>query len=149
MDQKSTVLIVEDDFMIADMTEEMLVQNGYIVCGIARTVSEAVALGKKHRPDIALVDFRLADGGLGPDVAAQLTAVQPIGILYVTGNNTQVGMHGARGEACLVKPYRFTDLLRGLEIVAGMASGGVATPPFPRGFQLLRPEGPPQAGPSM
>jgi len=38
------VLIAEDDLMIADLAEEILVDHGYQVCGIARTVSEAVTL---------------------------------------------------------------------------------------------------------
>ena len=38
------VLIAEDDLMIADMLEMSLVDSGYEVCGIARTVAEAVAL---------------------------------------------------------------------------------------------------------
>ena len=43
-----TILIVEDDLMIADMLEEILVDAGYTVCGIARTVTEAVALAVRH-----------------------------------------------------------------------------------------------------
>jgi len=38
------VLIAEDELLIADLLEEALVANGYEVCGIARTVDEAVAL---------------------------------------------------------------------------------------------------------
>ena len=38
------VLIVEDDLMLADFAEEILVEHGYEVSGIARTVADAVAL---------------------------------------------------------------------------------------------------------
>jgi ActR/RegA family two-component response regulator len=52
------VLIAEDDLtMIAD--------RGYKVYGVARTVPEAVALAQLHKPDLAVLDLRLADGGLG------------------------------------------------------------------------------------
>ena len=54
------VLIAEDDLMIADLAEEILIDAGYEVCGIARTVAEAVALAHKHKPDLAVLDFRLA-----------------------------------------------------------------------------------------
>ena len=43
------------------------------------------------------------------------------------------------GDACLAKPYRSADLLRGLEIVAEIVATGKAQPPFPQGFQLLHP----------
>ena len=44
------VLIAEDDLMIADAAEEALLEWGYEVCGIARTVNEAVALGRLTSP---------------------------------------------------------------------------------------------------
>jgi DNA-binding response OmpR family regulator len=131
------VLIAEDDLMIADMAEEMLVKHGYEVCGIARTVAEAVALGLRHKPNLAVIDLRLADGELGTEVAAQLGGLGGLGVLYATGNMAQVILTAANGHACLAKPYRGTDLLRGLKIVSDFVATGTAVPPFPRGFQVL------------
>jgi DNA-binding response OmpR family regulator len=130
------VLIAEDDLMIADMIQETLVEHGYDVCGIARTVAEGVALGRLHKPDLVIIDMRLADGGLGTDIASQLDHAH-LGILYATGNVAQVLLNGGDGDACLAKPYRTRDLMRSLEIVTGIVSTGIASPPFPRGFQLL------------
>lgn len=131
------VLIVEDDLMIADMAEEMLVNHGYEVCGIARTVGEAVALARFHQPDLAVIDLRLADGGLGTEIAAQLDAPTRPGILYATGNMAQIILTATDGDACLAKPYRGMDLRRSLEIVADLVATGKALAPFPRGFQVL------------
>jgi hypothetical protein len=36
-----------------------------------------------------------------------------------------------------MKPYRSTDLLRGLEIVYELLRTGKASRPYPQGFQLL------------
>jgi len=132
------VLIVEDDLMIADMAEEILVERGYEVCGIARTVAEAVALGRHHKPDLAVIDVRLADGGLGTEAAAQLGAFGRLGVLYATGNTSQITLNPVYGDACLAKPYRSADLLRGLQIVADIVATGKASPPFPHGFKVLR-----------
>jgi len=132
------VLIVEDDLMLADFAEEIIVEQGYEVSGIARTVTDAVALARRCRPDLVILDLRLADGGLGTEVAAQLPAVGRPGILYVTGNMSQVAL--IHGDACLAKPYRAVDLLRGLQIVAELVATGKAQPPFPQGFQLLNRE---------
>ncbi len=134
---KLKVLIVEDDFLIADMTEEILVGHGYDVCGIAGAVEDAVALGRLHKPELALIDFRLAAGGLGTEVARQLKLICAPGILYATGNNAQVAIHNTDGHECIGKPYRAADLLRSLEIVFDLVSTGIAMPPFPYGFQLL------------
>ena len=133
------VLIAEDDLMIADLAEEILIEHGYEVCGIARTVAEAVAMGQLHKPDLAILDLRLADGGLGTEVAALLGHESRLGVLYATGNVARVMLTATDGDACLAKPYRSADLLRGLEIVAGIIATGTALQPFPRGFQVLKP----------
>jgi DNA-binding response OmpR family regulator len=117
------VLIVEDDLMIADSAADIILENGYQVCGIARTVAEGVALARLHEPDLALVDLRLADDELGTEVAAQLTPRGKLGILYATGIS-QVVLSLADGHACLSKPYRAADLLRSLEIVAEIVDTG-------------------------
>jgi CheY-like chemotaxis protein len=131
------VLIAEDDLMIADMVEMLLVDAGYEVCGIARTVAEAIALAQRHKPDLAVIDVRLANGDLGTEIAAQLGGLDRPGVLYATGNVSTVLLTAADGHACLSKPYRSPDLLRSLEIVAEIVATGTASPPFPRGFQVL------------
>ena len=70
----SKVVIVEDDLMIADIAEEVLVEAGYEVCGIARTVEDGVALARRHSPDLALIDLLLP----GPGSASGLRTVQII-----------------------------------------------------------------------
>ena len=142
------VLIAEDDLMIADMAEMVLVEHGYEVCGIARTVPEAVALGRHHKPDLAVFDQRLADGGFGTEIAAQLGAPDGLGILYATGNTAHVMQNAVNGQGCLAKPYSPADLLRGLELVAEIVATGTASPPFPRGFQRLPFANPPRPEPS-
>jgi DNA-binding response OmpR family regulator len=94
------VLIAEDDMMIADMIEYSLIDGGYDVCGIARTVAEGIALGRQHKPDLAVLDLRLADGGLGTEIAADLAPLSRLGILYVTGNTSQVLL--TAGDACVL-----------------------------------------------
>jgi len=122
--------------MIAALLKEILVEGDYEVCGIARTVAEAAVLVRLHKPDLAVIDLRLADGGLGTEIAAQLDKLGGLGILYTTGA-TSVILTATDGHARMAKPYRDTDLLRGLEIVAGLVATGTASPPFPSGFQLL------------
>jgi len=135
------VSIAEDDLMIADMTEAILVAQGYEVCGIARTVAKAVELAWYYRPDLAVIDLRLAEGGLGTEIAAQLSDLPQLGILYASGNMLDTVLTAIDGHACLAKPYRSVDLLRGLQIVAELVATGTALPPFPYGFQVL-PEAP-------
>jgi two-component sensor histidine kinase/CheY-like chemotaxis protein len=131
------VMIAEDDLFMADMLEDVLVQSGYEVCGIARTVEKAVELGERHKPDLAILDLRLAEGGIGTDIAARLNRRGNLGVLYASGNAGQMGLTKADGEACLGKPYRAADVVRALEIVEQMVSTGEASRPFPQRFYLL------------
>lgn len=132
------VLIAEDELMIADMIEATLTDGGYEVCGIARTVDEAVILGQMHKPDLAFLDVRLAKGGKGPEIVRLLKGKTKFGVLYTTGEDARNSyLTLADGEASISKPYRVQDVVRALEIVQEMITVGIATPPFPRGFRLL------------
>lgn len=137
------VLIAEDDLMIADAAEEILVKGGYRVCGIARTVTDAVALAQAHKPDLALIDLRLAGHGIGSDIPSSFgiraRCQARCGVLYATGNTKRVALTDADGDACLAKPYSAADLVRGLELVSEIVATGKASPPFPRGFRVLPP----------
>ena len=63
----------QDDLMMADLLEEVLaiaVERSLWHC--PRTVEEGIELGEQHKPDLAILDMRLADGGIGMDIAAGL-----------------------------------------------------------------------------
>lgn len=131
------VLIVEDDFMIADYLEEILVEAGYEVCGIAGNVADAIALGELHRPDLGVIDMRLGDGEYGTEVAAALCPHGGFGVLYATGNASHPRLAGAQGEACIGKPYTAEAMVAALGIVAGRMARAPLADAFPAGFHLL------------
>ena len=132
-----TILIVEDNYMIADMVEDTLVANGYEVCGIADSIAEGLALYQQHKPGLIIVDLRLGNGELGTELIPKIGPLGKVGILYVTGSRCEFRLSRADGHACLSKPYRSSDLLQALKIVTELAQSGTATPPFPAGFHLL------------
>ena len=131
------VLIAEDELIIADMLEQFLIEQGFDVCGIARTVTEAVALGELHKPDVAILDVRLAKGGRGPEIARRLKCSGRLGVLYATGEGGKNNLESSDGEALITKPYRLEDVGRALAIVHEIVTLGAAAPPYPSGFQLL------------
>jgi CheY-like chemotaxis protein len=131
------VMIAEDDLMMADMLEDVLVEGGYKVCGIARTVEKGVELGERYKPDLAVLDLRLAGGGLGTEIASRLNRRGDLGVLYATGNAGHTSLTKADGEACLGKPFRPEDVVRALKIVEEMVATGQASEPFPNSFYVL------------
>jgi len=132
-----TVMIVEDDLMVADMLEEVLLEQGYDVCGIARTVDKAVELAERHKPDLAILDIRLAGGGVGTDIAGRLKHQGRMGVLYASGHAGQVHLTKADGDALLLKPYKSGDIVRALKIVEHIVSADGDAQRFPNGFSLL------------
>jgi DNA-binding response OmpR family regulator len=137
------VLIAEDDLMIADMLEEALIDGGFEVCGIARTVTEGLELAQLHKPNLAVLDLRLADGDFGTEIAARLDRSGGLGILYATGNSHQFVLTSDDGDACLDKPYLPSDVIRGLDLVYEITRTGKASKPFPSGFRVLEGSGDP------
>ena len=140
------ILIVEDDLIMADLLAEILTTHGHRVCGISRSVDYAIAIGAIFRPDLAIIDVRLADGGLGPSVALALNGLSGMAVLYATGNLEQAVLLKACGQGCISKPYCAEDLLRSIEIVSELVATGRATGPIPRNFRFL-PGGTPTQGP--
>jgi CheY-like chemotaxis protein len=132
------VLIAEDELMIADMIADVLVENGYDICGIARSVAEAIELGEARRPDLAVIDLHLADGSLGTAIAHRLRLSDSLGVLYMTGGANDMALTANDGEACLRKPFALRNLVAALKIVEQIVNGTDAAPPFPSGFELRR-----------
>lgn len=130
------VLIVENDLMIADFLEEVLVEAGYEVCGIACTVAEGIALGERHHPDLGVIDLCLANGEYGTEVAAALRRRGRFGVLYATGNPDHPLLSRAEGEGCIAKPYLAHAAVSALRVVRERMLNRPALNP-PRGFRLL------------
>lgn len=123
--------------MIADCLEEILLEAGYDVCGIAGTVADAIELGERLRPDLGLIDVCLSNGGNGTKVAEALRRRGAFGVLYVTGNPEYPVLSGAEGEGCLTKPYSASSLIAALRIVSDLAANRPTAGTFPREFRRL------------
>lgn len=82
-DERRRVLIVEDEWLLADQLEDTLRDIGYEVVGPVPSVSGALTLIKSERPDIALLDVSLRNEQSYP-IADEL-AKRDIPFLFLTG----------------------------------------------------------------
>lgn len=122
--------------MVADFLEETLVDAGYEVCGIARTLDEAIALNEQHHPDLSVIDVRLSNGEYGTKIGAALRQRSRLGVLYATGNPHHPLLDQAEGEGCISKPYLGCNIISALGVVSDrMSNRPMST--FPKGFRLL------------
>ena len=131
------VLVVEDDYSIADMLQEALEKNGYRVSSIARTVEEALISAKLDVPDFAVIDIRLANGGHGAEIGVRLRATTGAGILFSTGNSNNGTLTKSDGDAVVTKPYKLNDVALGLTIIDQVRKFGRTDLPLPHNFRLL------------
>lgn len=105
------ILVIEDEALVALEIEAFLASAGHRVVGVAEDRVSATELVRRMepRPDLALVDMRLANGASGLQVAADLAALG-IAVLFVTGNcPAERGQGLAIG--CLHKPFTEAELL--------------------------------------
>jgi DNA-directed RNA polymerase specialized sigma24 family protein len=79
------IQIIEDEPLIALDIKSIVAEMGHNVTGIARTHTEAVALGKRERPDLILADIHLADSSSGVEAVTELLAQYPdIPVIFIT-----------------------------------------------------------------
>jgi len=117
---KENVLIVEDEFIVANDLRFKLIKAGYTVCGIAATVSEAKELIEKSKPSWVLLDIFLQDGSMGTELGSYLTE-RNLGFIYISANTNQSVLEKAKSTqpyGFLVKPFRERDLLIMLDIAS-------------------------------
>ncbi len=129
----NTVLVVEDEPLVAFDTEYLLGDAGYRVVATVDRVTDAVAVVTNgSAPDLVLVDVRLADGS-GLEVARAAHG-RGIAVIFVTGQCPSEGRTLADG--CLAKPYAARDLLAAIDALDGVRQG-VAPKRLPAGFSLF------------
>ncbi len=112
-DQAATsVLIIEDEPIIAFDLSDIVSEMGHDVVGTAATKDEAVALAMRRRPGIILADIQLGDGSSGIDAVAEIQRSRDVPVVFVTAYPERL-LTGARREPAylVTKPFE-PDVLR-------------------------------------
>src|SRR5690349_17197841 len=108
------ILIVEDNFIVAQALKLYLVGIGQEIIGIAPDADKAVFLAGEMHPDLALVDIQLARRSCGIDAARRMLALYGVRSLFVTANSELAQFAQDAAIGCLSKPYTETDLVTAL-----------------------------------
>lgn len=107
--QKS-VLIVEDDPLIAMDMEDFFESENYNILGPAFNVVEALELLKDNRPDYATLDYNLGKETSLPIADILYNANVPF--VFVTGRLAEIKRENNLPSApVLTKPVLYTDIL--------------------------------------
>jgi len=112
-EQSPLVMVVEDELMIATTLEFALESNGYRVLGPVATVEDALALLETSKPDIALIDYRLAS--TTTEALLPLLELRQIAVCVLTGYNSSQLPPAYANYTTLEKPFRLNTLMQALE----------------------------------
>ena len=113
------ILILEDEFAIAEDIAAILTDAGYDVTGRFETAEDALLYTMSHEPDIVLVDIRLTGAHDGIYFVQELQKRSPVPTLYITANSDRATYERARAtmpHAFLVKPFTKLNLLAAVDL---------------------------------
>jgi two-component system, response regulator PdtaR len=116
--QSRRVLIAEDEALIRLDLREMLIEEGYDVCGEAGDGEAAVRLAEELEPDLCIFDIKMPimDGLAAAEKIAE-SRIAPVVILTAFSQRDLVERARAAGAmAYLVKPFQKSDLVPAIEI---------------------------------
>jgi CheY-like chemotaxis protein len=124
-----SVLLVEDDAIIALSLEEALRDAGAAAVTVCTTSAEALAALRDQKPDCLVLDVHLADRDDGWAIAELVNSVgpKPPRIVFSTGAPQDIPAAIAELGPVLAKPYDHGELIAALR-----------KPPRPGLFDRLR-----------
>jgi two-component system, response regulator PdtaR len=115
------VVIAEDEAIIRLDLKETLEEEGYEVVGETGRGDEAVALVKKHKPDLAILDIKMP-GLDGLEAAREIAGERRAAVLILTAFSQRDLIQQARDAgalAYLVKPFQKSELIPAIEVALG------------------------------
>lgn len=105
----TTVLIIEDEFLIADILAGIVTGAGHSVFGIASTHRQAVALARTGKFGLILADVMLADGSSGIEAVEEILSdmPKPVPVVFITAFPKRL-LQGNKAEPAflITKPFQ-------------------------------------------
>lgn len=111
---KKTILVVDDEMVIAETMSYILSQHGYKVI-TAFNAQSALELTNEEKPDLLLSDVMMP-GITGVELATKLKACHPnLAVILISGhNNSFKDLPEGHGFTLLAKPVGPTAMLQAI-----------------------------------
>ena len=103
----TTVLVIEDEPLIAMQLESLVTELGHQVIATATTRNQAVEAFRQHLPGLVLADIQLADASSGIDAVEEILAIGDVPVVFITAYPERL-LTGERPEPTylVTKPFR-------------------------------------------
>jgi CheY-like chemotaxis protein len=115
----ATILLVDDDADVREVTAAMLREAGYDVVEAGSGGAGLEALDRTERVELMLVDFAMP-GMNGAEVAREALIRRPgLPILFVTGYADLEAIRSVGEDRIIAKPFQFDRLLQAIDHALG------------------------------
>ena len=106
-EQTTSVLIIEDEPLIAMQLEDLVSGLGHSICGTAATRSQAQEVVEQAMPGLVLADIQLADGSSGLDAVDDILSTGSMPVIFITAYPERL-LTGDRPEPTylVTKPFQ-------------------------------------------
>ncbi|MFA5212870.1 MAG: response regulator [Methanoregula sp.] len=114
-----SILIVEDDFIVAKLIEKSLVDIGYFVTGLVATGEEAIVKSETEHPDLVLMDINLKGKMDGIAASEKIHDTLNIPVIFLTAFSDQKTFERALTTApygYIIKPFSLSTLSTTIEM---------------------------------
>ncbi|MBI1402310.1 MAG: response regulator [Porphyrobacter sp.] len=106
-EQKTSVLVIEDEPLIAMQLEDLVSGLGHSIAGTAATRTQAREVVAGAMPGLVLADIQLADGSSGLDAVDDILALGSVPVIFITAYPERL-LTGDRPEPTylVTKPFQ-------------------------------------------
>ena len=117
--KKTKILIVENEYIIAENLRYILNGLNYEVIGVASKYSIAIDIIKAQLPDIILIDIILGGAKNGIDLAHEINLKYKIPFIFSTSHSDQLTVQKAKEakpNGYLLKPFNKANIFTVIEM---------------------------------
>jgi diguanylate cyclase (GGDEF)-like protein/PAS domain S-box-containing protein len=117
--RSATILVVEDEAIVAMDLVQQLQEMGYSVCDTADNGKDALALAKKHKPDLVMMDIVIKGDVDGIEIAAEIGPQLHVPVVFLTAysdNRTVERAVRVAPYGYLTKPFQPREMRAGIEV---------------------------------
>ena len=122
-----TLMIVEDEVLVSILLRDELQKAGYKVLDLTDRLGAAMEVAKAEKPDLALVNIRLAKGDDGIELSKHLKGLG-IPVLLISGQVSRASSAKTVAIGSMPKPYDPEEMVLAVAYLLARLNGDDTLP---------------------